>query len=122
MTLNLLENAIDRCQSCVIVTCVRYLNMARKRRQAERSVHVPAPCCRQYLPFLYSHGGLDALKHLKSLGYDTYELMIFPPHCWPRELTVADKRDYKAWLNGEAGMSAASAIRCSTTIRTAWTG
>jgi L-ribulose-5-phosphate 3-epimerase len=54
-------------------------------------------------PFLYSHGGLDALKHLKSLGYDTYELMIFPPHCWPRELTVADKRDYKAWLNGEGG-------------------
>jgi L-ribulose-5-phosphate 3-epimerase len=54
-------------------------------------------------PFLYSHSGLDALKHLKTLGYDTYELMIFPPHCWPRELTVADKRDYKAWLNGEGG-------------------
>ena len=54
-------------------------------------------------PFLYSHGGLDALKHLKSLGYDTYELMIFPPHCWPRELTVADRKDYKAWLNGEGG-------------------
>lgn len=54
-------------------------------------------------PFLYSHGGLDALKHLKSLGYDTYELMIFPPHCWPRELTVANKREYKAWLNGEGG-------------------
>ena len=55
-------------------------------------------------PFLYSHGGLDALKHLKTLGYDTFELMIFPPHCWPRELTVADKRDYKAWLDGEGGV------------------
>jgi sugar phosphate isomerase/epimerase len=54
-------------------------------------------------PFLYSHGGLDALKHLKSLGYDTYELMIFPPHCWPRELTVRDRKEYKAWLNGEGG-------------------
>lgn len=54
-------------------------------------------------PFLYSHGGLDALKHLKTLGYDTYELMIFPPHCWPRELTVADKREYKNWLTGEGG-------------------
>lgn len=54
-------------------------------------------------PFLYSHGGLDALKHLKSLGYDTYELMIFPPHCWPRELTVKDRKEYKAWLNGEGG-------------------
>lgn len=54
-------------------------------------------------PYLYSHGGLDALKHLKTLGYDTYELMIFPPHCWPRELTVADRKEYKAWLNGEGG-------------------
>ena len=54
-------------------------------------------------PFLYSHGGLDALKHLKGLGYDTYELMIFPPHCWPRELTVKDRREYKAWLDGEGG-------------------
>ena len=35
-------------------------------------------------PFLYSHSGLDALKHLKGLGYDRFELMIFPPHCWPR--------------------------------------
>jgi sugar phosphate isomerase/epimerase len=54
-------------------------------------------------PFLYSHGGLDALKHLRSLGYDRYEMMIFPPHCWPRELTVKDRKDYKAWLNGEGG-------------------
>ena len=46
---------------------------------------------------------LNALKHLKGLGYDTYELMIFPPHCWPRELTVKDRREYKNWLNGEGG-------------------
>ncbi|MFT4620310.1 MAG: L-ribulose-5-phosphate 3-epimerase, partial [Polaromonas sp.] len=32
-------------------------------------------------PFLYSHGGLNALKHLKSLGYNKFEMMIFPPHC-----------------------------------------
>lgn len=54
-------------------------------------------------PFLYSHSGLDALKHLKTLGFDTYEMMIFPPHCWPRELTTKDRREYKAWLNGEGG-------------------
>lgn len=54
-------------------------------------------------PFLYSHGGLDALKHLKTLGFDTYEMMIFPPHCWPRELTTKDRREYRAWLNGEGG-------------------
>ena len=52
-------------------------------------------------PFLYSHSGLDALKHLKSLGYDQYEMMIFPPHCWPRELSVAQRKEYRNWLNGE---------------------
>ena len=52
-------------------------------------------------PFLYSHDGLCALKHLKSLGYDRFEMMIFPPHCWPRELPVARRREYRSWLNGE---------------------
>ncbi|MEM9476795.1 MAG: sugar phosphate isomerase/epimerase family protein [Pseudomonadota bacterium] len=54
-------------------------------------------------PFLYSHDGLGALKHLRSLGYDTFEMMIFPPHCWPRELSVAQRKEYKSWLNGEGG-------------------
>jgi len=54
-------------------------------------------------PFLYSHDGLGALKHLKSLGYDKFEMMIFPPHCWPRELTVKARKEYRDWLNGEGG-------------------
>jgi sugar phosphate isomerase/epimerase len=54
-------------------------------------------------PFLYSHRGLDALKHLRGLGYDRFEMMIFPPHCWPRELSAAQRGDYKAWLDGEGG-------------------
>lgn len=52
-------------------------------------------------PFLYSHQGLDALKHLRELGYESFELMIFPPHCWPRELSAAQRREYAAWLEGE---------------------
>jgi len=52
-------------------------------------------------PFLYSHDGLDALKHLRGLGYDKFELLIFPPHCWPRELSATERRDYVAWLDGE---------------------
>ncbi len=52
-------------------------------------------------PFLYSHDGLGALKHLGSLGYDAFEMMIFPPHCWPRELTATQRQEYKAWLDGE---------------------
>lgn len=52
-------------------------------------------------PFLYSHEGLDALKHLRSLGYDLFEMMIFPPHCWPRELSAEQRRAYKSWMDGE---------------------
>lgn len=52
-------------------------------------------------PFLYSHGGLDALKHLHGLGYDKFEMMIFPPHCWPHEMTAAQRGETKAWMAGE---------------------
>jgi len=52
-------------------------------------------------PFLYSHDGLGAMKHLQTLGYDMFELMIFPPHCWPRELSPEKRKGYKAWLDGE---------------------
>jgi len=52
-------------------------------------------------PFLYSHSGPDALRHLASLGYRAFEMMIFPPHCWPVEMTAAQRREVKAWLDGE---------------------
>lgn len=52
-------------------------------------------------PFLYSKDGLDALKHLHGLGFDAFEMMIFPPHCWPRELSAAQRKNTKAWLDGE---------------------
>jgi sugar phosphate isomerase/epimerase len=52
-------------------------------------------------PYLYSHSGLDALKHLRSMGYERFELLIFPPHCWPRELSAAERREYVDWLDGE---------------------
>lgn len=52
-------------------------------------------------PFLYSHSGLDALKHLRSLGYDKFEMMIFPPHCWPREMSAAQRSEVSKWMSGE---------------------
>lgn len=52
-------------------------------------------------PFLYSHDGLGAMKHLRGLGYDAFEMMVFPPHCWPRELTTAQRRAYRTWLDAE---------------------
>ncbi len=58
-------------------------------------------------PFLYSHDGLGALKHLHAQGYRAFEMMIFPPHCWPSELTPAKRREYKAWL-GDSGSAITS--------------
>lgn len=52
-------------------------------------------------PYLYSHSGLDALKHLGAMGYDAFEMMIFPPHCWPAEMDAATRRETKAWMDGE---------------------
>jgi len=52
-------------------------------------------------PFLYSMSGLDALKHLRAMGYSQFEMMIFPPHCWPADLTKSDRAEYKSWLDGE---------------------
>lgn len=54
-------------------------------------------------PYLYSHTGLDALKHLHSMGYSLFELMVFPPHCWPRELTSSQRKDYMDWLDDTGG-------------------
>ncbi|MEE4277281.1 MAG: sugar phosphate isomerase/epimerase family protein [Halieaceae bacterium] len=52
-------------------------------------------------PYLYSHTGLDALKHLRGMGYQRFELLIFPPHCWPREMSTKQRREYVDWLEGE---------------------
>ena len=38
------------------------------------------PVAASTFPFLYSHDGLGALTHLRGMGYDAFEMMIFPPH------------------------------------------
>lgn len=52
-------------------------------------------------PYLYSHSGLDALKHLAGMGFKAFEMMIFPPHCWPAEMSAADRAATRSWLDGE---------------------
>lgn len=52
-------------------------------------------------PYLYSHSGLAAMQHLADMGYRAFEMMIFPPHCWPAELGAAERKATKAWLDGE---------------------
>ena len=58
-------------------------------------------------PYLYSHSGLGAIQHLAGRGYRLFELMIFPPHCWPVEMTPSQKREIKNYLDGE-GLSLSS--------------
>jgi len=52
-------------------------------------------------PYLYSHSGLDALKHLRGMGYRAFEMMIFPPHCWPSDMAPRARREVRHWLAGE---------------------
>jgi len=52
-------------------------------------------------PYLYSHSGFAALKHIAGMGYRTFEMMIFPPHLWPADMTPAQKREIASWLDGE---------------------
>ncbi len=52
-------------------------------------------------PFLYSHTGIGALQHLAGQGYRNFEMMIFPPHLWPAEMTPVGKRALRNWLDGE---------------------
>ncbi|MGE3293962.1 MAG: sugar phosphate isomerase/epimerase family protein [Geminicoccaceae bacterium] len=50
-------------------------------------------------PFLYSHSGREALLHLADQGYTAFEMMIFPPHCWPAELNADKRREMRAILD-----------------------
>lgn len=52
-------------------------------------------------PFLYSHSGLAALRHLRRQGYTAFEMMIFPPHCWPADMAPRDKKAIASFLDSE---------------------
>ena len=42
-------------------------------------------------PFLYSHSGLGrAEAPARASATRAFEMMIFPPHCWPAEMSAAD--------------------------------
>jgi L-ribulose-5-phosphate 3-epimerase len=62
---------------------------------------MPMKIAASTFPFLYSHSGFDALKHLANQGYSSFEMMIFPPHLWPSEMTPSTRREVRSWLDGE---------------------
>jgi sugar phosphate isomerase/epimerase len=59
------------------------------------------PVAASTFPFLYSMSGIASLKHLHGMGYKDFELMIFPPHCWPSQLSNDQRKEYSSWLDGE---------------------
>ncbi len=83
-----------------------------------RRNHVRSQGSRLHISLLYSHSGFAALKHCRSLGYRNFEMMIFPPHCWPADMTPKQKREIGKWLDGEGCRITSFCYPCSTTIRT----
>ena len=61
----------------------------------------PLPVAVSTFPFLYSHDGVGAVRHLAAQGYRRFEMMIFPPHCWPIDLPAARRREWQAVFDGE---------------------
>ncbi len=65
------------------------------------------PVAASTFPFLYSHSGVDAALHLNDQGYDIIEMMIFPPHCWPAELSASTRKEWKQKMD-DRGMKISS--------------
>jgi len=49
--------------------------------------------------YIYSHKALDCIKRLSDRGYSSFELMMFPGHFWPDELSLSDRREVRSYLD-----------------------
>jgi deoxyribonuclease IV len=61
----------------------------------------PLPVAVSTFPFLYSHDGLAAVRRLAARGYRAFEMMVFPPHCWPVEMPSLQRREWLRVFKGE---------------------
>jgi L-ribulose-5-phosphate 3-epimerase len=50
--------------------------------------------------YLWSTTAIDAITELVDNGYTTFEVPISSPHCWPEEISDAERSDTKAKLDG----------------------
>ena len=48
--------------------------------------------------YMWTHSAKDAFSHLADVGYKTFELLLFPPHCWPADMTSAERGEIKTVL------------------------
>ena len=50
--------------------------------------------------YLWSTTAIDAITELVDNGYTTFEVPISSPHCWPEEISEAERSAVKAKLDG----------------------
>ena len=49
--------------------------------------------------YMWTHSAKGAIKHLAKMGYRTFELLLFPPHCWPAQMSYKRRKDFAAFLD-----------------------
>ena len=42
--------------------------------------------------YIYTRSALEAVLHLADMGFKVFEVVIFPPHIWPSELSADQRR------------------------------
>ena len=52
--------------------------------------------------YTFSHRAADCIRHLADQGYDEFELMMFPGHLWPSEVSAGDLAEIRT-LNERLG-------------------
>jgi L-ribulose-5-phosphate 3-epimerase len=50
--------------------------------------------------YLWSSTAIDAIAELTDNGYETFEVPISSPHCWPDEISISERSAMKARLSG----------------------
>ena len=50
--------------------------------------------------YLWKASALDAISELVDNGYTVFEIPISSPHCWPVEISAAERADFGAKLDG----------------------
>jgi sugar phosphate isomerase/epimerase len=50
--------------------------------------------------YLWKSTAIEAIVNLVDNGYDTFEVPISSPHCWPDEMSNSERSEYRAILNG----------------------
>lgn len=50
-------------------------------------------------PYTFSHSALDCMRHLVDRGFSGFELMMFPGHIWPSQVSFAERRELRRFLS-----------------------